>query len=174
MNAIAWVALPVLLLAAPSQKTTEAIEIVVGKSVTVQVPFPIGQGANSNPDAIQAVPDVAARKIIFFGRRAGSATYTVFDARNRKRTMELEIRVVTANLAEEARLIREIVPDSVTVSVAGDRIILEGEVITKDEMDRVNGAIAGRGSTIINSVRYSDAAVKAAARTIEQQINSRP
>src|SRR5688500_11053927 len=126
MNAIAWVALPVLLLAAPSTQTKESIEIVVGKSTTVQIPFPIGTAANSNPEVLQAVPDVATRKLIFFGRRAGSATYTVFDARNRKRTLELEIRVVTASLAEEARLIREIVPEGIEVTVAGDRIILEG------------------------------------------------
>src|SRR5688500_18107794 len=112
-----------VLSAPPATTTTREIEIVQGKSATVTVPFAIGQGANSNPEVIQAVPDVATRKLIFFGRKLGVADYTVFDAKNRNRRVEYSIRVVKADLAETARNIREIVPEGVTVSVKGDRIL---------------------------------------------------
>lgn len=162
-----------VVLAAPATKTTrsEAIEIVEGKSATVLVPFPLGQGANSNPDTIQAVPDVGARRLIFFGRKVGNASYTIFDARNRKHTIEYDIRVVSADLAEVAGNIRQIVPEGVTVTVAGDRILVEGEVVTPAEMERVNAAVEGRGDSVKNMVHYSDTATKAAAKTIEQRIN---
>lgn len=160
-----------LLAAAPA--TSHEIEIVQGKSVAVLVPFPIGQGANSNPEVIQAVPDVASRKILFFARKLGVADYTVFDARKKSRTIQYSIRVVKADLAETARNIREIVPEGVTVSVKGDRILVEGEVVTPDEMRKVEAAVEGRGDEVKNLVRYSQATVDAAAKTIEQQINSR-
>lgn len=167
-------ALPLLLGAGPAARTsTQAIEIVQGKSATVSVPFNLGAGANSNPEVIQAVPDVAARRIVFFGRKLGNASYTVFDAKSKKHSIEYEIRVVSANLAEVAGNIRQIVPEGIVVTVAGDRILVEGEVVTADEMDRVKAAVDGRGDNVKNLVRYSDAATKAAAKTIEQQINDR-
>lgn len=72
-----------------------------------------------------------------------------------------------------ARNIREIVPEGVTVTVAGDRILVEGEVVTPAEMRRVEAAVEDRGPEVKNLVTYSQAAVDAAAKTIEQQINSR-
>lgn len=167
------VALPLLLSAPAVQTSTQAIEIVQGKSATVTVPFGLGAGANSNPETIQAVPDVSARRIIFFGRKLGSASYTIFDAKNKGRRIEYSIRVVSADLAEVANNIRQIVPEGVVVTVAGDRILVEGEVVTPAEMDRVKAAVEGRGDAVKNLVRFSDAATKAAAKTIEQQINDR-
>lgn len=168
--------LAALLAAPPAPKslvTQTEIEIVQGRSATVSVPFAIGQGANSNPEVVQAVPDVAARRMTFFGRKLGVADYSVFDAKNKKRVQQYAIRVVKSDLAETARNIREIVPEGVTVAVRGDRILVEGEVVTPDEMRKVEAAVEGRGDEVKNLVRYSQATVDAAAKTIEQQINSR-
>lgn len=165
--------LAALLLAGPAKTTITPIEIVQGKSVAISVPFALGQAANSNPDVIQAVPDVGARRLVFFGRKLGNASYTVFDAKNKRHKIEYDIRVVSADLAEVAGNIRQIVPEGVTVTVAGDRVLVEGEVVTAADMDRVKAAVDGRGDAVKNLVRYSDAATKAAAKTIEQQINDR-
>jgi hypothetical protein len=163
-----WVfALPLLL--APANP----IEIVQGRSVAVLVPFPLGQAANSNPDVVQAVPEVAERRIVFFGRKPGVGDYTVFDARNKKRTVVYTVRVVPADLSQTAEDIRQIVPEGVTVTVAGDRILVEGEVATAAEKRRVEAAVEDRGPEVKNLVTYSQAAVDAAAKTIEQQINKR-
>ena len=166
-------AIPLLLGAGAPRTSTQAIELVQGKSATVMVPFALGQGANSNPEVIQAVPDVGAKRITFFARKLGNASYTVFDAKDKKHRIDYEIRVVTVDLHDEAGKIRQIVPEGVTVSIVADRILVEGEVATPAEMDRVKVAIEGRSDAVKNLVRFSDAATKAAAKTIEQQINSR-
>ena len=91
-------ALPFLFLA-PSVALAEDIVIVVGKSVTARVPFPIGQGANSNPKVVQAVPDMGAKTITFFGRQVGSANYTVSDARSRTNRIEFAPRSAASALS---------------------------------------------------------------------------
>lgn len=161
---------------APRIASAEDIVIVVGKSATVQVPFPLGQGANSNPEVVQAVPDVGARKIIFFGRKTGRATYTIFDARNRARKVEYEIDVIAEDLYRKRDYLQRQIGDieGVEVRVQGDSVIVEGDVALEAELQRINKLTLGPGGgplpNVQNLVRLSPLAVKALARTIEQNI----
>lgn len=164
------------LLAPRAAQADDDIVIVVGKSATVTVPFPLGQGANSNPEVVQGVPDVANRKIIFFGRKPGRATYTIFDARNRARKIEYNIDVVGEDLFRLRDYLQRQIGDieGVEVRVQGDSVIVEGDVALESELARINKLTVGPGGgprpNVQNLVRLSPLAVKALARTIEQNI----
>lgn len=161
---------------APGIASAEDIAIVVGKSATVTVPFPLGQGANSNPEVVQAVPDVGARKIIFFGRKTGRATYTIFDRRNRSVKIEYNIDVIAEDLFRKRDYLQRQIGDieGVEVRVQGDSVIVEGDVALESELARINKLTLSPGGAplpnVQNLVRLSPLAVKALARTIEQNI----
>jgi Flp pilus assembly secretin CpaC len=156
--------------AAPARAGEEVV-IVVGKSVTLNIPFPIGEGTNSNPKVVQANVDLNARRITFFGRASGSATYTVYDARSRTHRVEYDIRVVGEDLArlrdDLERQIGDI--EGVDVKVSGDAVIVEGDVALESELQRINQLTKDKHN-VQNLVRLSPLAVKALARTIEQNI----
>lgn len=160
----------------PGEARADDIQIVVGKSATVTVPFPLGKGANSNPEVVQAVPDVPARKIIFFGRKTGRATYTIFDARSNARKIEYEIDVIGEDLFRKRDYLQRQIGDieGVEVRVQGDSVVVEGDVALESELQRINKLTTGPGGSSLanvqNLVRLSPLAVKALARTIEQNI----
>lgn len=161
----------------PRAAFADDVVIVVGKSYTVTVPFPLGQGANSNPEVVQAVPDPAQRKLIFFGRKVGRATYTIFDARNRARKVEYEIDVVAEDLFRLRDYLQRQIGDieGVEVRVQGDSVIVEGDVALESELQRIakltqSPGGGGTRANVSNLVRLSPLAVKALARTIEQNI----
>lgn len=167
-------AIPFLaLLAGPISEAQAAEEIVIvtGKSRTVQIPFPIGGGSNSNPRTVQAVPDLQNRRITFFGRNPGQASYVVFDSRSRTNRIEFDIRVVAQDLArlrdDMQRQLGDI--EGVEVRVSGDQVVIEGDVALEAELKRVQ-KVASSSNSVINLVRLSPLAVKALARTIEQNI----
>lgn len=168
----ALLALSLPLLVPSVALAAEDIVIVVGKSVTAKVPFPIGQGTNSNPKVVQAVPDMGARTITFFGRQVGSANYTVSDARSRTNRIEFDIRVVGEDLARLRDDIQRQIGDieGVEVKVSGDQVTIEGDVALEIEMQRINKVAELRKGSVLNLVRLSPLAVKALARTIEQNI----
>lgn len=152
------------------------IIIVIGRSSTVTVPFPFGKGANSNPDVVQAVPEPANRRIIFFGRKIGRATYTAFDARNASRKVEYEIEVVAEDLAKLRDYLQRQIGDieGVEVKIQGDQVIIEGDVALESELQRISKLALNQNGqprpNVQNLVRLSPLAVKALARTIEQNI----
>lgn len=163
-------------LLSPREARADEIQIVVGKSASVTVPFPLGKRANSNPDVIQAVPDDGARKIIFFGRKTGRATYTIFDARSNTRKIEYEIDVIGEDLFRKRDGLQRQIGDieGVEVRVQGDSVIVEGDVALESELQRINKLTLSPGggplANVQNLVRLSPLAVKALARTIEQNI----
>jgi hypothetical protein len=85
----------------------EEVVIVVGKSQTLVVPFPLGEGSNSNPKAVRAAVDPPRRRITFFGVGIGAATYTVTDARRRSHSVTYEIRVVGVDLGQEQACLQQ-------------------------------------------------------------------
>lgn len=91
----------------PSIATAEELVIVAGQSRITAVPFRFREGMNSNPAVVQAVVDLKSRQITFFGKREGVATYTVFDARDKSHRLEVELKIVSAELAPLARAIDE-------------------------------------------------------------------
>lgn len=161
-----------LIVAVALPAAADELVIVVGKSVTVNITFPIGEGSNSNPAVIQAAVEPSARRITFFGRKVGSATYVVYDARTRSHRKEYDIRVVSEDLGrlrdDIARQIGDI--EGIDVKVQGDAVIVEGDVALESELARVQ-KLTDKRANVQNLVRLSPLAIKALARTIEQNIN---
>ncbi len=162
----------VIVVAPAAARAAEEVVIVVGKQVTVNIPFPIGSGANSNPEVVQAVVDPQSRRIIFFGRRVGSASYVVFDARSRTNRKEYDIRVVGEDLARIRDNLQRQIGDieGVEVKLQGDQVIVEGDVALESELQRIEKLTLNRPN-IQNLVRLSPLAIKATARTIQQAID---
>ena len=165
-------ALAVLLLL-PATALAEELLIVQGRSVTVKVPFRFERGANSNPEVVQAVPDVQTLRVILFGRKPGRATYTIWSG---KRRIEYEIQVVPEDLAQLREDLAAQVEsiEGVDVVIQGDRVLLEGEVALESDLQRIErfaqDANGQPRRNVVNLVRLSPLALKALARTIEQRI----
>jgi Flp pilus assembly secretin CpaC len=147
----------------------QEVVIVVGKSATIRPDFPIGNGANSNPTVLESHVD--GNTIILFGKKTGSATYVVYDARSRNRRVEYDVRVVSEDLGRVRDDLQRQIGDieGVEVQVRGDQVIVEGDVALESELLRINKLTNGRAN-VQNLVRLSPLAVKALARTIEQNI----
>ena len=169
-RALGALALVTAIVALPQAAKAEDVVIVVGKSKTYPIGFTPGGGSNSNPEVLQAA--VEGTRITFFGRKVGSATYIVFDQRSRSHTIQYEIRVVSEDLGrlrdDIARQIGDI--EGVEVSVKGDQVIVEGDVATEGELSRVT-KVTDKRASVSNLVRLSPIAIKALARTIEQNVN---
>ncbi len=171
MRRAGWLLLLAISLFAPTAaEAGEDVVIVIGKQVTITVPFPIGSGANSNPGVVQATV-LDKRRIILFGRKVGSASYVVFDERNRSRRVEYDVRVVSEDLGRVRDDLQRQIGDieGVEVNVRGDQVIVEGDVALEMEKQRIDKLTFNRPN-VQNLVRLSPLAVKALARTIEQNI----
>lgn len=156
-----------LLLIPTVASANDEVVIVQGRSVTIGIPIRPVRGTNSNPDVVEAVADAPARKILFFARKPGFATYTATDG---KRQVAYDITVVDRDLHREAEWIqRTIGLPGVTATVDDDSIVVDGEVATEEELARVSRLLEGR-ENVVNLVELSPAAMKALARTIERQI----
>jgi Flp pilus assembly secretin CpaC len=147
------------LAASPATRAYEDLVIVVGKSTTVSVPFALGSIANSSPDVAQAVPDVNTRRVIFFARKPGRATFTIFDEK-KTRAVEYEIDVVKEDLVRLRDWIARELADisSVRVIVSGEDVIVEGTVVLESEMQKVEKAVLKNGeprSNVLNTVRFT-------------------
>lgn len=170
MRRARWLLLVAALLAPAAAHAGEEVVIVVGKQVTLTVPFPIGSGANSNPSVVQATV-LDSRRIILFGKRTGNATYVVFDRNSRSRRVEYDVRVVSEDLGRVRDDLQRQIGDieGVEVTVRGDQVIVEGDVALEIEKQRID-KLTGNRANVQNLVRLSPLAVKALARTIEQNI----
>ena len=167
------VAAALFALPTPALNAGEEVVIVVGKSQTLTVPFPLGEGTNSNPRVVRAVVDPPTRRITFFGVGTGSATYTVIDARQHAHMITYEIRVVGEDLGREQADLQKQLSDieGVEVVIQGDEIIVQGDVATEADLNKVVALTKGKNN-VENLVRLSSLAIKAIAKTIEQQIGN--
>lgn len=154
-----------------TSRAGDEIVIVVGKQQMVTVPFPIGQGLISNASVVKTFVDTDARRITFFGIRPGGSTYTVFDARSRNHRIEYDIRVVSEDLNRVRDDLQRQIGDieGVEINIRGDQVIVEGDVALEGEMQRI-AKLCGGHTNVQNLVHLSPLAVKALARTIEQNI----
>jgi Flp pilus assembly secretin CpaC len=115
--------------------------IVKGRSATVQLPFAAGTGANSNPDVVQAKVD--GKSILLFGREPGYATYTVW-SRDKKRSLEINVVVAERDMVKVQRDLEAALSEfeQVTVRMSGGDVIVDGEVATLEELQRVNRIVS--------------------------------
>lgn len=169
-SALAAAAL-VVLFGAPKQPDKIVVEVAQGRSEVVSLPFAPGDRLNSNPDVVQVKPGPAAKTLVFFGRETGESDYIVHDTK-KKRSLHYDVRVVDPSLHKQAATIRAIVRElpNVTVQVVGDLILVEGEVDTDTELERVRLAVEGRDRAR-STVGMSPAAMNAISDTIESQVN---
>jgi Flp pilus assembly secretin CpaC len=115
--------------------------IVKGRSATVELPFAAGTGANSNPDVVQAKVD--GKSILLFGREPGYATYTIW-SRDKKRSLEISVVVSERDMVKVFRDLTAALSEfeQVTVKMSGGDVIVDGEVATLEELQRVNRIVS--------------------------------
>ena len=115
--------------------------IVKGKSATVRLPFAPGAGANSNPDVVQGRVD--GKSILLFARKPGEATYTIW-SKDKKRSVEIDVVVSERDTAKILRELESALSEfeQVTVRMRDGDVVVEGEVATPEELDRVNRIVS--------------------------------
>jgi hypothetical protein len=91
-------------LAVSLRASAEEVVIVLGKQVTLTVPFAIGRMTTDGSTVLQVVVDGANRQLIVFGRKTGADRIVVRDARDRKHRIEYQVRVLDAALPPRAIL----------------------------------------------------------------------
>lgn len=149
----------------------DELTIVQGRSETYRSRVPIANTTNSNPRVVEAAVDRRTNEIVFFGRRRGTATYTIADRRNPSIRVEVLIRVIGSDMDEIRRNLIKAIGDieGVVIRFAGENILLEGEVSLDSEIRRID-SIATRYPQVINNVTLSPLTLRIFARTIEKDI----
>ena len=115
--------------------------IVKGRSATVRLPFAPGAGANSNPDVVQGKVD--GKSILLFAREPGLATYTIW-SRDKKRSVEIDVVVSERDMARIQRELEAALSEfeQVTVRLRDGDVVVEGDVATLEELERVNRIVS--------------------------------
>jgi len=85
-----------LLLAGGKPPRPTVVDVREGEDVVVSVPFAIGGVTSDGPQVAQAIPDVAARTVIFHGVSAGRSVYSVENAGRKGQKVEFDVVVLPA------------------------------------------------------------------------------
>lgn len=149
----------------------ETVTIIAGRSHTYHSPVPIGDISNSNAPVVGDHVNRKSNEIVFFGNKAGEATYVIHSARNQKR-ITLLVRVVERDVETAAEEIRAILADldGVTVRAVGQNVLLEGTVLLPENLLVVDET-AKRYPEVINLVGLDETLMRTLAEAITDEID---
>src|SRR5947207_5091891 len=127
----------------------QALHILVGKSVVVNVQAPITRVLSSNPSVIETLA-TSPTEIVVEGRAAGSSSLILWDQSGRSQMLDVIVDVDVAGLRSA---IERSYPDQhIDVQADGGRLILTGKVTDPKMIDDLTKMSAVYSTQIVNSL----------------------
>ena len=129
----------------------EGIEIIVGKSQVMTVDFSIEEIATGNPEICAALK-TGDKELLINAKKEGRTNVIVWGSGNNR--VERAVTVLSGNATayELQQMLKDI--EGVQVRTAGQRIFVEGEVLTHAGMEKINKIVAGMPG-VVNLVSIS-------------------
>ncbi len=160
---------------ASASLAAEAIKVHVGETTTLSVDYQIKELAIGNP----AVADYVVRRstpqgseVIINGKQAGLTNLLIWDSAGVKRDermVQVTARDINAHLGQVKALIGRV--EGVQYRVAGDKVVIEGEVKLPQDRARIAKIVAG-DQQVVNLVTLSPLALKVVAESIQKDAAS--
>src|SRR6266446_9093240 len=133
----------------PAPSEGQALHILVGKSVVVNVQAPITRVLSSNPSVIETLA-TSPTEIVVEGRAAGSSSLILWDQSGRSQMLDVVVDVDVAGLRSA---IERSYPDQhIDVQADGGRLILTGKVTDPkmiEDLAKMSGVYSNQ---IVNSL----------------------
>lgn len=139
-----------------SAQSAEDLRLTIGKSVVIDYPSDVRQISTSNPDVIDASP-VTTREILLQGKGLGSATMVVWSKGGQRTFYNVNVDL---NLDPLRRMLREAFPEEKIMPVTSrDSIVLDGQVSSKEVVDRAAVIAAAFAKTVVNNLSLNAAGI---------------
>lgn len=139
-----------------SAQSAEDLRLTIGKSVVIDYPSDVRQISTSNPDVIDASP-VTTREILLHGKGLGSATMVVWSKGGQRTFYNVNVDL---NLDPLRRMLREAFPEEKIMPVTSrDSIVLDGQVSSKEVVDRAAVIAAAFAKTVVNNLSLNAAGI---------------
>src|SRR6266478_225910 len=127
----------------------QALHILVGKSVVVNVQAPIIRVLSSNPSVIETLA-TSPTEIVVEGRAAGSSSLILWDQSGRSQMLDVIVDVDVSGLRSA---IERTYPDQhIDVQADGGRLILTGKVTDAKTIEDLTKMSAVYSNQIVNSL----------------------
>src|SRR5437588_173312 len=127
----------------------QALHILVGKSVVVNVQAPITRVLSSNPSVIETLA-TSPTEIVVEGRAAGSSSLILWDQSGRSQMLDVVVDVDVAGLRSA---IERSYPDQhIDVQADGGRLILTGKVTDPKMIEDLTKMATVYSNQIVNSL----------------------
>jgi pilus assembly protein CpaC len=137
---------------APQQNVSsegQALHILVGKSVVVNVQAPITRVLSSNPSVIETLA-TSPTEIVVEGRAAGSSSLILWDQSGRSQMLDVIVDVDVAGLRSA---IERSYPDQhIDVQADGGRLILTGKVTDAKTVEDLTKMASVYSNQVVNSL----------------------
>ena len=159
----------VLLAAIPAfGQDLEKIDIVEGKSEVLKIDFVIDKVATGDPEVCRAVK-TAEKELLINAQKVGRSNIIIWGPENERR--ELIVNVQRRDLAEYADELKELLHnvEGVKVKTVGRRIVLEGEVFAKADLEKISKMVADMPE-VVNLVELSPFMKKIVKEEIEKAL----
>ncbi|MGA0164693.1 MAG: pilus assembly protein N-terminal domain-containing protein, partial [Bdellovibrionota bacterium] len=138
---------------------------------TVDFDYDIGEIAIGNPSIASVVVDRPKRRMVISPLSVGETAILVFDSRGVQRD-KIDIVVTSTDLDQFVKDLRFLFRDIEGLSTrrVGGKIVLEGEVYLKKDLDRIEEVLRGN-DFVVNLVSLSQDTQRILARRIKNEIN---
>lgn len=150
----------------------ETVEIKVSPQTSRKIRIPAGveEIFINNPGVIDAKPSSDGYSVLVTGIKQGSAELTISRLRQSDIVYRVEVEPELKDLAGEVKkMLREV--EGVIVQVMKDKIILDGELLTKSGADRVKEVTDAFQGTVINLTKVDlDLWRRNVKRALEKEI----
>jgi pilus assembly protein CpaC len=140
-----------------AQSGPEAIQLTVGKSITIDYPADIARISTSNPDIVDASP-VTAREVLVHGKSFGTVTMIVWSKTGERNFYNV---TVEQNLEPLRKLLKDTFPrEDIHIQSSRDSMSLTGKVSSKDVSERATALSSPFAKTVVNNLQIAAAAIE--------------
>lgn len=145
-------------------------QLVKGESTTIRTEYDIGDAAMTNPNVCDYLVRDNRREVYLNARAAGSVMLTLWDLEGTQRdVIPIQVSTVDAQALEDDLRHSLGLGDNVRFVRRGDRIVVEGEVASEEELHRVE-TVTAEQPQVESRVRIGATALHALATEIEQAV----
>ncbi len=146
------------------------IEIVAGQSTVVTLEYNVGKIATGNPEICNAVK-TGDNEVLINAKTPGKTNVIIWGPDNRKKDLTVNVTSGTdanAYAYELKQMLNGI--EGVKVKTVGRRVVVEGEVLTQSDFEKLNRVVSGMHD-VVNLVELSPVMKKIVKEEITRAIS---
>mgnify|MGYP003572628665 CR=1 FL=1 len=140
-------------------------------SARVDVPAGIRKIFISNPSIVDAQPDADGSAVLVTGLKTGKAEVRIGRLTGEDLVYRIEVEPELQDLANQVRDMLSDV-EGLNVKVLGDRIVLEGELLTRASSQQAQAVADAFGDQVVNLTKLDEAGyTRNVKKALEKEIN---